>query len=75
MEEGVLTTARDADVGAILGWGFPAFRGGPLSVVDRDGVAVFLARCERLAAAHGERFAPPALLRSMAQAGRSFYGA
>ncbi|MYN10095.1 3-hydroxyacyl-CoA dehydrogenase NAD-binding domain-containing protein [Pseudoduganella aquatica] len=75
MEEGVLTTARDADVGAILGWGFPAFRGGPLSEVDRDGAAAFLARCERLAASHGERFAPPALLRAMAQSGKTFYGA
>jgi len=74
MEEGVLTTARDADVGAILGWGFPAFRGGPLSEVDKDGAAAFLARCERLAASHGERFAPPALLRTMAASGKKFYG-
>ncbi|KQV79083.1 3-hydroxyacyl-CoA dehydrogenase [Massilia sp. Root351] len=74
MEEGVLTTARDADVGAILGWGFPAFRGGPLSEVDKDGTAAFLARCERLAARHGERFAPPALLCSMAASGKKFYG-
>jgi len=74
MEEGVLTTARDADVGAVLGWGFPAFRGGPLSEVDRDGAAAFLARCERLAAIHGERYAPPALLRAMARAGKTFYG-
>ena len=74
MEEGVLASARDADVGAILGWGFPAFRGGPLGEVDRDGAAAFLARCERLAAGHGERFAPPALLRSMAASGKKFYG-
>jgi 3-hydroxyacyl-CoA dehydrogenase / enoyl-CoA hydratase / 3-hydroxybutyryl-CoA epimerase len=74
MEEGVLTTARDADVGAILGWGFPAFRGGPLGEVDKHGAAAFLARCERLAASHGERFAPPSLLRSMAQSGKKFYG-
>jgi 3-hydroxyacyl-CoA dehydrogenase/enoyl-CoA hydratase/3-hydroxybutyryl-CoA epimerase len=74
MEEGVLATARDADVGAVLGWGFPAFRGGPLSEVDRDSAAAFLARCERLAASHGERYAPPALLRAMAQAGKTFYG-
>jgi 3-hydroxyacyl-CoA dehydrogenase/enoyl-CoA hydratase/3-hydroxybutyryl-CoA epimerase len=67
MEEGVLATARDADVGAVLGWGFPAFRGGPLSEVDREGAAAFLARCERLAATHGERYAPPALLRRMAE--------
>ena len=74
MDEGVLSTARDADVGAILGWGFPAFRGGPLSEVDKDGTAAFLARCERLAASHGERFAAPALLRAMAASGKKFYG-
>ncbi|KQW90155.1 3-hydroxyacyl-CoA dehydrogenase [Massilia sp. Root418] len=73
MEEGVLAAARDADVGAVLGWGFPAFRGGPLSEVDREGAAAFLARCERLAAVHGERFAPPALLRAMAASGKKFY--
>ncbi|WP_295997245.1 FAD-dependent oxidoreductase [Rugamonas sp.] len=75
MEEGVLTTARDADVGAILGWGFPAFLGGPLSMVDGAGLAAFVARCERLAAAHGPRFAAPALLATMAEQGLSFYPA
>ncbi|CAN7658829.1 3-hydroxyacyl-CoA dehydrogenase NAD-binding domain-containing protein [Pseudoduganella sp. LjRoot289] len=73
MEEGVLTTARDADVGAILGWGFPAFRGGPLSEVDGKGAAAYVVLCERLAANHGARFAAPALLRSMAAAGARFY--
>jgi 3-hydroxyacyl-CoA dehydrogenase/enoyl-CoA hydratase/3-hydroxybutyryl-CoA epimerase len=42
--------------------------------VDRDGASAFLARCERLAASHGERFAPPVLLRSMAASGKKFYG-
>lgn len=74
MEEGVLASARGADLGAVLGWGFPAFRGGPLSELDRDGAAAFLARCERLAACHGARYAPPALLRTMAQSGKKFYG-
>ena len=73
MEEGVLSTARDADVGAILGWGFPAFRGGPLSEVDGKGAAAYAVLCERLAASHGARFAPPALLRAMAAGGKTFY--
>ncbi|MBV8667372.1 MAG: enoyl-CoA hydratase/isomerase family protein [Burkholderiaceae bacterium] len=73
MEEGVLTTARDADVGAILGWGFPPFRGGPLSHIDTIGVPQFAAQCDTLAKRYGERFAAPALLKSMADKGEPFY--
>jgi 3-hydroxyacyl-CoA dehydrogenase/enoyl-CoA hydratase/3-hydroxybutyryl-CoA epimerase len=73
MEEGVLASARDADVGAILGWGFPAFRGGPLSHIDHSGLPAFVAQCERLAARHGARFDPPVLLQSMAASGQRFY--
>ncbi|WP_151638192.1 MULTISPECIES: 3-hydroxyacyl-CoA dehydrogenase NAD-binding domain-containing protein [Noviherbaspirillum] len=73
MEEGVLTTARDADVGAILAWGFPVFRGGPLSWVHTVGVTQFVEQCERLAKQYGERFAPPALLKTMAEKDETFY--
>jgi 3-hydroxyacyl-CoA dehydrogenase / enoyl-CoA hydratase / 3-hydroxybutyryl-CoA epimerase len=73
MEEGVLTTARDADVGAILAWGFPAFRGGPLSWVQTVGVGKFVAQCERLSKQYGARFAPPALLKAMAEKNETFY--
>ncbi|WP_441459556.1 3-hydroxyacyl-CoA dehydrogenase NAD-binding domain-containing protein [Burkholderia thailandensis] len=73
LEERVLTTARDADVGAILGWGFPAFRGGPVSYIHGVGVDAFVATCDRLAARYGARFAAPGLLREMAAQGRSFY--
>lgn len=71
LEERVLTTARDADVGAILGWGFPAFRGGPVSYIHGVGVDAFVATCDRLAARYGARFAAPGLLREMAAQGRS----
>ncbi|CAG9187093.1 3-hydroxyacyl-CoA dehydrogenase NAD-binding domain-containing protein [Cupriavidus pinatubonensis] len=73
MEEGVLTTARDADVGAILAWGFPAFRGGPISWVQTVGIAQFVAQCDRLSTQYGARFAPPALLKTMAEKGEGFY--
>lgn len=73
MEEGVLTTARDADVGAILGWGFPPFRGGPASLIHSTGIATFIVQCERLAAQYGARFAPPASLKTMLAQGASFY--
>ncbi|HEU4845388.1 MAG TPA: 3-hydroxyacyl-CoA dehydrogenase NAD-binding domain-containing protein [Burkholderiaceae bacterium] len=73
MEEGVLTTARDADIGAILGWGFPPFRGGTIGHIHSTGIAAFIAQCEALAQQYGERFEPPALLKTMADGGRTFY--
>ncbi|MBT4045271.1 MAG: 3-hydroxyacyl-CoA dehydrogenase [Rhodospirillaceae bacterium] len=74
MEEGVITEKRDADVGSIMGWGFPPFRGGVLSLVDTIGITDFVAECDRMAQAHGARFSPPKLLRDMAAKGEGFYG-
>ena len=73
LEEGVLESASDADVGSILGIGFPPFTGGAISLIDTVGVAEFVTRCERLAARHGERFAPCRLLRDMAAKGERFH--
>ncbi len=62
-EEAVVTTAAEADVGSILGIGFPAWTGGTLSFIDTLGPAVFVAQCEQLACRHGKRFrAPPGLI-------------
>jgi len=72
-EEGVITDPRDADVGAILGWGFAPYTGGPISMIDTMGAAAFVAQCERLAAKFGPRFAPNALLKEMAAKKESFY--
>jgi len=72
-EEGVITDPRDADVGAILGWGFAPYTGGPISMIDTMGAAAFVKRCEALAAKHGERFTPNKLLREMAAKGETFY--
>jgi 3-hydroxyacyl-CoA dehydrogenase/enoyl-CoA hydratase/3-hydroxybutyryl-CoA epimerase len=74
LEEGVLTDIREGDVGAILGWGFAPWSGGPFSWLDMLGAAYAAERCDALAAAHGDRFACPALLREMAEKGQSFYG-
>jgi 3-hydroxyacyl-CoA dehydrogenase/enoyl-CoA hydratase/3-hydroxybutyryl-CoA epimerase len=74
LEEGVLTDIREGDVGAILGWGFAPWSGGPFSWLDMLGAPYAVARCEELAAEHGDRFAPPRLLREMAATGESFYG-
>ncbi len=71
----MLTAPEDADVGAILGWGFAPWSGGPLSLIDTVGLKAFVAECDRLAQAYGPRFAPKALLRRMAEKGETFYGA
>ena len=61
--------ARDADVGSILGWGFPAALGGVVSQVDTIGIARFVAECDRMAQLYGSRFLPPPDLRARAARG------
>ena len=73
LEEGVLTHAEDADIGSIFGWGFPPWTGGTLSYVDTVGIREFVARCDRLAEEHGERFAVSDWLRARAANGEDFY--
>ncbi|MDP2062007.1 MAG: 3-hydroxyacyl-CoA dehydrogenase NAD-binding domain-containing protein [Phaeovulum sp.] len=74
LEEGVLTDIREGDVGAILGWGFAPWSGGPFAWLDIIGAPRAVEICEGLEAAHGARFAAPALLREMAAKGQNFYG-
>lgn len=73
-EENVVTDPRDADVGAILGWGFAPWTGGPISLIDSVGVKNFVETCDQLTEKYGSRFAPPKLLREMAASGETFYG-
>ena len=73
-EENVVTDPRDADVGAILGWGFAPWTGGPISLIESVGLQAFVETCDRLAQAYGPRFTPPQLLRDMAAKGETFYG-
>ncbi len=74
LEEGVLEDIREGDVGAILGWGFAPWSGGPFSWLDILGAPYAAERCDALTAAHGPRFTCPALLREMAEKSQSFYG-
>ena len=74
LEEGVLMDIREGDVGAILGWGFAPWSGGPLSWLDMLGTPYAAERCEQLQAAFGNRFGCPSLLREMAAKNQSFYG-
>ncbi|MFN8353560.1 MAG: 3-hydroxyacyl-CoA dehydrogenase NAD-binding domain-containing protein [Spirosomataceae bacterium] len=73
-EEGVIRTKLDADLGSILAWGFPPYTGGTLSFVDTVGIEAFVAECDRLANAYGERFRPTKKLREMALNGEGFFG-
>lgn len=73
--EGVVRSARDGDIGAIFGIGFPPFRGGPLRTIDALGPAAVVATLEELARAHGDRFAPCEALVDLARAGGRWYPA
>jgi 3-hydroxyacyl-CoA dehydrogenase/enoyl-CoA hydratase/3-hydroxybutyryl-CoA epimerase len=64
LSEGVVASARDGDVGAVFGFGFPPFLGGPLRHIDDLGAGAVAAELERLAAALGPRFAPAEALRA-----------
>lgn len=73
LSEGILRSARDGDAGAILGLGFPPFRGGPFRYLDGRGAAAVRADLEELRRRHGERFAPAELLEDLARNGKRIY--
>jgi 3-hydroxyacyl-CoA dehydrogenase/enoyl-CoA hydratase/3-hydroxybutyryl-CoA epimerase len=72
LEENVVTTAADANIGSIFGWGFAPFKGGTLQYINDYGVAAFVQRSQELAEKYGERFAPPDKLLAMRDAGKTF---
>lgn len=78
-EEGVITSAAAANIGSIMGIGFPPYTGGAAQYMTgfegRDGalgLAAFVARADELADAYGDRFRPTDYLRTMAANGESF---
>jgi 3-hydroxyacyl-CoA dehydrogenase/enoyl-CoA hydratase/3-hydroxybutyryl-CoA epimerase len=73
LEEGILRSPRDGDIGAVFGVGFPPFRGGPFRYMDSAGVDRIVERLEDLNVRFPKRFEPARLLIDMAAAGRSFY--
>ena len=73
LEDNVITKPADGDLGAVFGWGFAPFTGGPFSLIDTVGVGAFVKECERLSQAYGARFSPPELLRKAAAEGRTLY--
>ncbi|MFN3825942.1 MAG: 3-hydroxyacyl-CoA dehydrogenase NAD-binding domain-containing protein [Pseudorhodobacter sp.] len=74
LEEGVLMDIREGDVGAILGWGFAPWSGGPFGWLDIIGAARAVEICDALTKSHGARFETPAMLRDMAAKGAQFHG-
>jgi len=66
LDEGVLRSVKDGDIGSILGFGFPIYTGGALSYIDYVGMDVFIADCDDFTERFGERFTVPAALREFA---------
>jgi 3-hydroxyacyl-CoA dehydrogenase/enoyl-CoA hydratase/3-hydroxybutyryl-CoA epimerase len=73
--DGVLRSARDGDIGAVFGIGYPPFRGGPFRWLDVQGIASVVEQLRVLDARFPGRFTPAPLLVSMAAEGRRFYPA
>lgn len=73
MQEGIITSALDGDVGAVFGLGFPPFRGGPFRYMDALGLQETVDLFNRLAEKHGDRFLPPQIIVDKAKAGEKFY--
>ena len=73
LDDGVVRSARDADVGAIFGIGFPPFRGGPFRYLDALGPSHVVAVLRELCDNYGDRFLPASRLEEMAKSGGTFH--
>jgi 3-hydroxyacyl-CoA dehydrogenase/enoyl-CoA hydratase/3-hydroxybutyryl-CoA epimerase len=73
--EQVIRSARDGDLGAVYGIGFPAFRGGPLRLIDDLGAGRVVDVLKELQGQYGDRFAPAESLVDMAARGMRYYPA
>ena len=75
LEDGIIRSPRDGDIGAVFGIGFPPFRGGPFRYMDTLGIAEVVRRLEVLNARFAGRYEPAGILVRMAQGGERFYPA
>ena len=71
--DGIVHDPQSADLGAIFGWGFPPWTGGPMSYIDTIGSDKFVQTADSLAQRYGERFHPPAMFRDLAKSGDKLY--
>jgi len=75
LEDGIIRSPRDGDVGAVFGIGFPPFRGGPFRYMDTLGIPNVVRTLEELTARFSPRFEPAGILKRMAERGERFYPA
>ena len=73
LQEGIIRSPRDGDIGSVFGIGFPPFRGGPFRYMDEMGIGALVAKLQKLAEQRGERYQPAPLLVEMAEQQRRFY--
>jgi len=73
LDEGIVRNARDGDIGAIFGIGFPPFLGGPFRYLDKVGAVNVVNQLNKWTAEHGERFKPCDALVKMAEQGSTCY--
>ena len=73
LEDGIVRSPRDGDIGAVFGIGFPPFRGGPFRFIDALGAATVVQQLEALDARYRGRYEPAAMLRAMAASGERFH--
>lgn len=71
--DGIVSDPQSADLGAIFGWGFAPWTGGPMSYIDTIGVEAFVRKAESLAQKYGPRFGPPRKFREMAEKKEALY--
>ncbi len=73
LEDGIVRSPRDGDIGAVFGIGFPPFRGGPFRFIDALGAAAVVKQLEELEKRYPGRYEPAAMLRAKATAGERFH--
>ena len=73
LEDGIIRSARDGDIGAVFGIGFPPFRGGPFRFIDALGASTVVAQLDALNVRYPGRYEPAALLRNKAISGNRFH--
>ncbi len=72
LQEKIIQSVPEANLGSIYGWGFPSFKGGVLQYINDYGVTTFVEKCEQFEKAHGPRFKVPKLLKTKAEKGETF---
>lgn len=73
LDEGVLMSTTDGDIGSVLGWGFPIYTGGAISYIDYVGMHNFIKDCDEFVEKYGPRWTVPQSLRDLAAAGKSVH--